>query len=161
MKLCHPGWRTGEEQAEVVEHPGPGDHGHIHPQDPESFSASPAILQVNCVRRRNLGHVGLWQQELMSLPWSYIHVKLFIFSFGMLWFPICAAQCLRQAGRNLGIFPSEDRFPLWLAFSTAKFFGFDESAFSYGKTFLWKTSSQNETKIQHAAKSLQNRIYSL
>lgn len=46
----------------------------------------------------------------------------------------------------------------WL-FTIAKCFGFDESAFSYGKTFLWRISSQKETKFQHTAKSLQNRIY--
>lgn len=46
----------------------------------------------------------------------------------------------------------------WL-FTIAKCFGFDESAFSYGKTFLWRISSQKEIKFQHTAKSLQNRIY--
>lgn len=161
-KVCHPGWQMGEEQAGAVGHPGPGEDRQLPFQDPESFSVSPAISS-NCLRmrNRNLGNVGHWHEELMSLPWSYLHVKPLIFSFGMLWFPICEAQCLRQAGRSLGIFPLSDRFPLSLAFSTAKCFGFDESAFSYGKTFLWRSSSQNKTKIQHIAKSLQNGIYSL
>lgn len=86
-KLCHPGWQMGEEQAGAVGHPGPGDHRHVPFQDPESFSVSPETLQVNCVRMGNLVNVGHWQQELMGLPWSYLHVKPLIFSFGMLWFP--------------------------------------------------------------------------
>lgn len=57
----------GEEQTGAVGHPDTGDDRHPPFQDPES-SASPAILQVNCVRMRNLGNVGHWQQELMSLP---------------------------------------------------------------------------------------------
>lgn len=103
--------------------PGPGDERHLPFHDPESSSASPATLQVNWVRMRNLGNVGCWQQQLMSLPWPYLHVRPLIFSFGMLWFPICAAQCLRQAGRSLGRFPLAGRFPLQLAFSTAKCLG--------------------------------------
>lgn len=70
-------------------------------------------------------------------------------------------QC-RAAGRLAGAwawFQYKIGFHgIWL-FTIAKCFDFDELAFSYGKTCLWRLSSQNVTKFQHIAKFLQMRIY--